>query len=160
MSRSQPLHWKSDFCCWPAYEVWKKQLQSVEQLRNMHFKQTQVNMVSNSSHCFRHSSFMFTVSSESILMREGVYATFSSPLPTSHCAYKAVMYTNTWQSGSLFCSSVHRLKQVHCCTYNYVRKEWHFAADEVLQGSSTIAQTNSFGVYLSGRSVFKQSPMQ
>ena len=36
--------------------------------KHMHFKQTQV-MFSKSSHCFRHSSFMFTASSESVLMR-------------------------------------------------------------------------------------------
>ena len=50
------------------------------------------------------------------------------------------------------------MKQVHCCIWNYVRKEWYFAVDEVrgnLQGSFTDVQVNSFGIYLSGRSVFK-----
>ena len=54
----------------------------------------------------------------------------------------------------------HYVKQVHCCIWNYVRKEWHFAVDDVwsnLQGSFTDVQVNNFGIYSSGGSVFKPS---
>ena len=72
--------------------------------KHMHFKQTQV-MFCSSSHCFRHSSFMFTASSDSILMRGFVQL---SPLhyqhPTVHI--KPCFYTNTWHSGCLFCSCI------------------------------------------------------
>ena len=92
---------------------------------------------------------------------EGVHATFSSALPTSHCAYKALF--SVWTLGRVavcFAVAFHYVKQVHCCIWNYVRKEWHFTVDEVwgnLQGSSTDVQVNSFGIYLSGQSMFKLS---
>ena len=57
-----------------------------------------------------------------------------------------------------FAIAFHYVKQVHSCIWNYVRKEWYFAVDEVrgnLQVSFTDVQVNSFGIYLSGRSVFK-----
>ena len=59
-----------------------------------------------------------------------------------------------------FAVAFHYVKQVRCCIWNYVRKEWYFAVGEVwgnFQGSFTDVQVNSFGIYLSGRSVFRPS---
>ena len=128
--------------------------------KHMHFKQTQV-MFSNSSHCFRHSSFMFIASSESILKRGFMQLSpLHYPHPTVHikpCFLHE--HLAQWQS-VLLAAAFHYVKQVHCCIWNYVRKEWHFAVDDVwgnLQSSFTDVQVNSFGIYLSGRSVFKPS---
>ena len=52
------------------------------------------------------------------------------------------------------------MKQVHCCIWNYLPKEWHFTVDEVggnLQDTSADVQVNSFGIYLSGQSMFRLS---
>ena len=52
--------------------------------KHMHFRQTQV-MFSSSSHCFRHSSFMFIASSESILKRGFMQLSpLHYPHPTVH----------------------------------------------------------------------------
>ena len=52
--------------------------------KHMHFRQIQV-MFSNLSRCFRHSSFMFTASSEPILMSEFIQLSpLHFPHPTVH----------------------------------------------------------------------------
>ena len=131
----------------------------VRKKKHMNFKQTQV-MFSSSSHCFRHLSFMFTVSSEPILKRGFMQLSpLHYPHPTVH--YKALFSTRTLGRAAVcFAVAFHYLKQVHCCIWNYVRKEWQFAVDEIggnLQGSFTDVQVNSLGIHLSGRSVFKPS---
>jgi len=133
-------------------------------------------MFSNSSHyCFRHSSFMFTASSESILMMRGSCSSVSPlwhyPHPTVHikpcflhehlAQWQSVLQLHfTKDYKCIHNLWFHYVKQVHCCIWNYVRKEWHFAVDDVwsnLQGSFTDVQVKSFGIYSSGRSVFKPS---
>ena len=131
----------------------------VRKKKHMNFKQTQV-IFSSSSHCFRHLSFMFTVSSEPILKRGFMQLSpLHYPHPTVH--YNALFSTRTLGRAAVcFAVAFHYLKQVHCCIWNYVRKEWQFAVDEIggnLQGSFTDVQVNSLGIHLSGRSVFKPS---
>ena len=93
---------------------------------------------------------------------ERVHPTISSAFPTSHCAYQALFSTRTLDRVAVcFAVAFQHVKQAHCCTWkwNYVRKEWHFAADEVwgnLQDSSTGVKVNSFAICLSDLSVFKQ----
>ena len=131
-------------------------------------------MFSNSSHyCFRHSSFMFTASSESILMLRGscnflLCGITYIPLHIKPCflhehlaEWESVLQLHfTKDYKCIHNLWFHYVKQVHCCIWNYVRKEWHFAVDDVwsnLQGSFTDVQVNNFGIYSSGGSVFKPS---
>ena len=111
-------------------------------------------MFSNSSHyCFRHSSFMFTASSESILMMRGSCSSVSPlwhyPHPTVHikpcflhehlAQWQSVLQLHfTKDYKCIHNLWFHYVKQVHCWIWNYVRKEWHFAVDDVwsnLQGT-------------------------
>ena len=97
-------------------------------------------MFSNSSHyCFRHSSFMFTASSESILMLRGscnflLCGITYIPLHIKPCflhehlaEWKSVLQLHfTKGYKCVYNLLFHYVKQVHCCIWNYVRREWHF----------------------------------